>query len=240
MTRLSRRADARKLDPCPGLRRLYSAPEWSLHTQVRTSTGDVEVLRTADAIAVRMWGDGWHLHGFEAKVSRADWLHELRRPEKAGPLKLFCSSWWLVVPAPWKHVVLALSELPDRWGLIEVGTGAPCVVVKAAERQAEEPTPGFLRALLRASSREDDALEEDAPRVLVNRPHLSRSHVGLACGHVAPRPGDKVLPRALPCWACAEGLPSDREMVEAAIDDASEDELRALAARIEARLPRAA
>jgi hypothetical protein len=239
MTGLSRRADARKLDPCAGLRRLYSAPEWSLFTQVRTSTGDVEVLRTADAIAVRMWGEGWHLHGFEAKTSRADWLRELRRPDKSGPLKLFCSAWYLVTPAPWKHVVLALSELPDRWGLIEVGTGAPSVVVKAAERQAEEPTAGFVRALLRASSRKDEPLE-DAPRSVITRPHLSRSHVGLACGHVAPRPGSKTPPLRLPCQACAEGRPADREVVEAVLDEANDDELRALAARIEARLPRAA
>src|SRR5262245_46365236 len=109
MTRLSRRPEGRKADPCLGLGRLYPAPEWALCTQVRSATGAVEVLTVADAIAVRMWGASWCLHGFEGKVSRADWLKERARPEKTGPLKLFCAAWYLVTPAPWKHVVLSLS-----------------------------------------------------------------------------------------------------------------------------------
>lgn len=239
MTRLSKRATARKADPCAGLRALYSSPEWALCTQVRTSTGAVDVLRTADAIAVRLWGDGWCIHGFEAKTSRADWLRELRRPEKSGPLKLFCSAWYLVVPAPWKHVVLSLTELPDRWGLIEVGTGAPHVVLKATERAAEEPSPGFVRALLRAATRADEVAPDvdDAPRVLITRPGLSRQHVGLACGHVAPRPLAKVMPRTVPCHGCADGRAADRAFIEAALEEASEEDLRDYGALIGRRMP---
>jgi hypothetical protein len=87
------------------------------------------------------------------KLTRKDFLSELEQPEKSGPLHLFCSSWWLVVPAPWKDVLLCLGELPVGWGLLEVGTGEPRVVVGRPERaDAEEPTPGFLKALLRSAS----------------------------------------------------------------------------------------
>jgi hypothetical protein len=240
MNRLSGRAPARKGDPCSGLHHLYPPPEWALFTEVRSSTGDVDVLRTADAIAVRMWGGGWHLVGFEAKTSRTDWLRELRRPEKSGPLKLFCSAWYLVVPAPWKHVVLGPTELPDRWGLIEVGTGGASVVAAAAEREAEQPTPGLLRALLRASTRPRESLEDAAPRVLITRPRLSREHVGLACGHVAPRPLAKVLPRAVPCHGCQDGRASDRAFIEAALEDATVEDLRDYASIIGRRTQRAA
>lgn len=226
-----------------GLRRLYAAPEWALFSSVRSAIGSVEVLRIADAIAAHMWPtqvDAWKLHGFECKGTRADWQRERAHPEKSGPIKLFCSAWYVVVPAPWKHVVLSTSELPDRWGLIEIGTGKPNVVVTAAEREAEPPTPGFLRALLRVAAAEADeardVAELDAPSMLITRPALSRSHVGLACGHVAARPLVKVMPPRLPCIGCAEGRPTDRALIEAAIDDASGDELLGIMDRLEGRL----
>lgn len=37
------------------------------------------------------------LIGHEVKVSRADWLHELKQPEKAEAWKRFCHEWYLVV-----------------------------------------------------------------------------------------------------------------------------------------------
>ena len=104
------------------------------------------------------------------------------------------------------------------------------MVVQAAERDAEEPTPAFLRALLRsASSQASEAssagLEvEGVPSVPVGRPALSRTHAGLLCGHVAPRPLVKALPPRLPCLGCSEGRPTDRELVEAAIADSSAEE----------------
>lgn len=245
MPRLSVRAPARKAPPrapsfLSSLRSLYAAPEWALFTEVRSSTGSTEILRTADAIAVHLWGgDRWRLHGFEAKASRADWLRELKHPEKSGPLKLFCAAWYLVVAAPWKNIVLHLRELPDRWGLIEVGTGGASIITAALERDAEEPTPGFLRALLRAADRgaEDLTGEDvyDVPRVLITRPALSRQHVGLACGHVAPRPLSKIMPRSAPCFGCKDGRASDRAYLEAALEEATEEDLRDYAEMIDRR-----
>jgi hypothetical protein len=124
---------------------------------------------------------------------------------------------------------------------LEIGTGAPRVVVAAEEREAEEPTPGFVRALLRAAAREDNAGDAGdelgvGPLVEVSRPGLSRQHVGLGCGHAAARPLDKVLPPRVRCAGCAAGRPTDRELLDAAIDDASDDDLCALSARIHAAL----
>lgn len=239
MSRLPVRAEARNLG---ALRRLYTAPEWALLTQVRNDTGVCETLRIADAVAVRLWPGDWRIHGFELKVSRRDWMHELKHPEKSGPLKMFCSAWYLVTPAPWKRVLLSTRELPDRWGLIELGTGAPHIVVAAPERQAEAPEPGFIRSLLRSADRDVDEEPDDAPRVLITRLALSRTHVGLACGHVALRPlaKAKVMPRSLPCHACKDGRASDRAFIEAALEDASLEDLAAYADLIERRAPRRA
>lgn len=226
-----------------GLRKRYEAPTWTLVPQVRSATGCCETIRTADAIAVHMFpnANGWRRHGIEVKTSRADWLREIKRPEKAAPLKLFCSAWYVAVPAPRKDVIWNLDELPERWGLLEVGTGDPIVIVEAAERDAEEPAPGFLCALIRAAAREGQAGEDDgAPRRTITRPGLSRWHVGLECGHVGPKPLAKTMPRTAPCSSCAAGHPTDRELVEAAIEEATEEQLCAYAEAITARVHRAA
>lgn len=171
----------------------------------------------------------------------------LGSPEKSAPIKAFCSAWYLAVPAPWKRIVLSLRELPRSWGLLEVGTGKPNVVLMAEERRAEEPTPGFLRALLRAASRDAAAAAElgiedvaGAPLVEVNRPGLSHQNVGLECGHVVRRPLAKGHRPRLPCSGCANGRPPDREFIEAAIDDARDEDLRAFRQRIDERLRGAA
>lgn len=52
------------------------------------------------------------LIGHEIKVSRSDWLVELRNPDKAQAWKQHCDQWWLVAP---KHVA-RIEELPPGWG----------------------------------------------------------------------------------------------------------------------------
>ena len=225
------------------LSKLYRDPEWTLLTEVRTTTGCPEGLRSADALAINLWpssGTSLVLHGVEVKLNRSDWLRERKQPEKSGPFKVFCAAWYLVVPMPWKRVVMSTSELPDRWGLIEVGTGAPSIVVQAEEREAEDPTPGFMRALLRAASRAAALREDpdaDAPLQPVTRPTLSRHHIGLGCGHVAPRPLAKVMPPRVPCLSCLADHPTDRELVLAALEDAGAEDLRHIATALEGRRP---
>jgi hypothetical protein len=60
---------------------------------------------------------GLSVHGFEVKVSRSDWLSELRNPAKSASIQQFCDYWWLVVGD--KDIVQP-GELPDTWGLLTV------------------------------------------------------------------------------------------------------------------------
>lgn len=72
--------------------------------------------RIADFIAVDCWPTGGiELHGHEVKVSRSDWLHELKRPEKAEAFKRYMDRWWLVVP---DAAIVKPGELPVGWGLL--------------------------------------------------------------------------------------------------------------------------
>lgn len=57
---------------------------------------------------------GRELWGFEFKVSRSDWLCELRKPEKAESWFQYCDRWGLVVSSA---EIVKVEELPVGWGL---------------------------------------------------------------------------------------------------------------------------
>jgi hypothetical protein len=229
-----------------GLRRRYAAPEWAMLTEVRTSTGfaHADGFRIADVLGVALWPSaGGKREGVEIKIDRGDFAREMRHPGKSAPFREVCTAWYLAVPAPWKHVVQARSSVPEGWGLLEVGTGDPVVVVPAPERNAAELPHGIMLALLRAATRETAAGEAamataalpDMPSQPVTRPYLSRTTVGLSCGHAVLRPLTKTLPPKLPCGSCALGHPTDREMVLAAIEDANAEDLSRFEAALAAR-----
>jgi hypothetical protein len=221
-----------------GIREVFPAPSFAVFEQVPNTVGPA-VLRRADAFAVRLAiGPGFDMQGFEVKTRRADLVRELRDPEKSAPFALFCRCWWLVVPAPWKRVVLTLSELPRMWGVIEVGTGDPLVVRAATERhEAERPDDNFVKALLgaavRSVTRELRGAGDAQPQPIVAR--LSRDFVALGCGHRALAPLDKPKNArpCLPCFACAEGLPYDTEVVAAALEAADPEQLMRYRARLD-------
>lgn len=73
------------------LRRRYPAPAWAFLEEVRNQTGYARTIRTADALAMSLYPSrGLHLHGFEVKVSRADWFRELNDPKKAEEIAAYC------------------------------------------------------------------------------------------------------------------------------------------------------
>lgn len=99
------------------LRARFAAPEWALLFEVKNRTGSGPG-RSGDALAMNLWPSrGLELHGFEIKVSRQDWLRELRRPEKSENLQQYCERWWLVAG---DASIVQPGELPATWGLMVV------------------------------------------------------------------------------------------------------------------------
>lgn len=84
----------------------------------------------------REWGARQSIHGFEVKVSRSDWLTELRDPEKADAWVRYCHYFWLVASS--KDIVR--DDLPDGWGLL-VPHGGSLRVVRKAQRRDPMPMP---------------------------------------------------------------------------------------------------
>lgn len=92
-----------------------NGPRYACAEHVKNQAG-FHARRCVDLIAVDCWPTGGiELHGHEVKVSRSDWLHELKQPEKADAFKRYMDRWWLVIP---DAKIVKPGELPDDWGLL--------------------------------------------------------------------------------------------------------------------------
>jgi hypothetical protein len=140
--------------------RAGNGPRYVIAEHVRNQCGfggywGTGPLRTADALVVDLWPSSGHLvHGFEVKVSRSDWLTELKDPEKAEAFKAYCDHWWLAVP----DATIVRDDLPDGWGLMALGSDGALRVRKRAPKLARAPMPfemtaAWLRAVAKTSRR---------------------------------------------------------------------------------------
>lgn len=107
-----------------------------------------EVMLPADTAYTRLPPP---VHGFEVKVSRADWLTEFRTSgKKSEPWRWYCDYWWMVVP---NQRVIKPEELPDGWGLL-VGEKQLRAVVKPVRTLGTQPLDmELMRTIARYSQR---------------------------------------------------------------------------------------
>lgn len=133
------------------LRDLLPVSEYALMFEVRDSTGH-SGRRSADAIAMNLWPSrGLHVEGFEIKVTRSDWLSELKKPQKAEVIAAYCDRWWIAtVPG-----VVKEGELPPTWGLMELRGGRLVRVKQGPVLEAKPLDRGFMAAMLRRASGAD-------------------------------------------------------------------------------------
>lgn len=113
-------------------------------------TPGLDSRRICDYIAIDLWtgygpDSGVKVHGHEVKVSRSDWLTELRDPSKAEAFAQFCDYWWLVVS---NKEIVREGELPEGWGLMAVYGQNLRVVVQATRRADVAPMPRSLQGTL--------------------------------------------------------------------------------------------
>lgn len=71
--------------------------------------------RRIDALAIGLTRARAGLDGFEIKVSRSDWLHELDQARKADAWFGHTHRWWVVAPST---TIVRSEELPEGWGLM--------------------------------------------------------------------------------------------------------------------------
>lgn len=136
-------------DVVAALRKRFPPNEYAFFQQVRDQTW---ARRTADVIVMGLWPSrGQYVHGIEVKVSRQDWLRELRAPEKAETFARYCDFWSIAVPD--RAPIVPLDELPPDWGLIVCGKKVH--IAKAASKQKPQPlSRKFVAELLRCAQRQ--------------------------------------------------------------------------------------
>lgn len=100
--------------------------------------------------AERWWIEAPVIHGHEVKVSRSDWLAELRQPGKSEAWRSVSHFWWLVVSD--KSIVR--DDLPEGWGLMVRSGHSLRVLVQAPPNLTAQPlSPSMAGALLRATAK---------------------------------------------------------------------------------------
>lgn len=121
--------------PAEALAARYTLPHFILLFEVRDSTG-FDSMRSADALAVSLYASrGREITGFEIKVSRSDWLRELKHPEKAEEIGKFCDYFFLVTQ---DDSIARIDEIPGPWGWMVV-KGQKLKILKKPEKL--QPVP---------------------------------------------------------------------------------------------------
>lgn len=131
------------------LAELWPKNGYAILPEVGNSTG-ARTNRHADAVVMSLWPSrGLDIYGVEIKVSRSDWLSELRNPEKADAIAQYCDGWYVAVS---RADIIQTGELPKTWGLIACDTGKAKITKPAPTLEAKAPDRGFIAAMLRRAS----------------------------------------------------------------------------------------
>lgn len=97
------------------------------HPEASGKWGTVVEFCGIDFLAVALWQSlGFAVYGYEIKISRGDWLRELRQPDKARESMARCDFWLLAAPP---GVLKSTEELPEYWGYVELRE-TPVMVVR--------------------------------------------------------------------------------------------------------------
>lgn len=170
----------------------YPSPEYGLFSQCRNATG-YAACRSADAVVMSLWPSrGFQLIGFEIKVSRSDWLSELKKPQKAEPIFQYCDKWYLVTS---EENIVQGDELPLTWGHIYC-TGKKLKYKKNAPDLKPVPIDrDFLAALFRNVAEKMiakdlitdkiQAAREDGMRLGESGLHRAQEQTELLKNHIA-------------------------------------------------------
>ena len=138
----------------------------TLYDQVPNPLDRVE--QTIDAWAMDLWpSHNFKKIAYEAKVSRADFFHELERPQKREAAMLLSNRFYFVVPA----ALVSVQEVPDDCGLIYV-YDTQCRTMRESPRRAgPEPTWAFISSVLRRGLEEPGRVYLEEPNSTSEGPH---------------------------------------------------------------------
>lgn len=142
----------------------YPSPEWAFFEELRLGTGwdygntdGIKADQRLDAFAMHTWPSRGFLRiAFEVKVSRGDFRHEIKHPEKRACALALSNQYFFVTPMG----LVKPEEIPEECGLIEIKpTGGRIVRVQAPWREAINPPLRFVASLARRIDREQAPIQ---------------------------------------------------------------------------------
>lgn len=144
--------------------RSWKPPEWIVAFEVANRPG-FDGTRRLDAVGFSSYPSrGLKMVGVEIKVSRGDFLAEMRQPEKAGAFATHLDEMWIYTA---KGVVDGPHEIPDAWGW-KVLYGDRLVTKKRPKPLDGAPDKAFFACFIRAMSESQEhirrAMEADLSR----------------------------------------------------------------------------
>lgn len=137
------------------IERRHQPPEWIFIRELRIGTGWVNTYRSKAGVYI----DGFALNcypsknmqriAYEVKISRGDFLAELKNPEKREPFMRYVNQFFFATPVG----LVEPEEIPDDLGLIEIhGDGFWKIKVNAPHRRAERPDWPLVASIARSLS----------------------------------------------------------------------------------------
>lgn len=170
------------------LRERYCQPEFAFFQEVGDSGSGSRVY--ADGVAINMWASrGYAITGFEVKVSRSDWLRELKQPEKSEPILTRCDYWYLVAP----DEVYLPDEVPVSWGILSFKDGKLREKRKAPKLEPKPITRAFVAQMFRRAHTKD---ERDISARVARALEIDRAAMGRRVEEEAARRTRKLGERA--------------------------------------------
>ena len=142
------------------LRKRYPPPEWVYLEEVRLGTGytgfflkgygkAVKAEQRIDGLALNCYeSKRWKRISFEIKISRADFLKEVKDPDKRMAAQMVSNQFFFVVP----EGLVKLDEVPDECGLLEVRGDFVKLSAQAEWQEAAEWHPAMVASLLRSAA----------------------------------------------------------------------------------------
>jgi hypothetical protein len=126
--------------------------QWAFFPQLRTGTGyGKDCNQYLDAWCMQLWGEQARIT-FEVKISRSDFLLELKSPVKRRIGLLLSNEFYFVAPKG----MIKPAELPIECGLKEVIDGDRIVTrIAAPWRDTSPPTWHFLASIARRTVKEE-------------------------------------------------------------------------------------
>ena len=117
-----------------------------------------EKARRFDAIAITLWpSSGLYVHGFEIKVTKADWRNEKAKPSKSAALMRWCDGYSLVCPPD----VAGVEDLLPGWGLIHATEEGLRKKLDPPKLDPVERGVGFMRCMLLRQAQRTPRTPED-------------------------------------------------------------------------------